>query len=74
VYPVPVRRGEILTINLGSGKARELLIYNASGQKIKHLKVSGLSYIGTSEFAPGTYFIYDLSAPGKTRRFVVTGQ
>jgi PKD domain len=74
VYPVPVRRGEILTINLGSGKARELLIYNASGQKIKHLKASGLSYIGTSEFAPGTYFIYDLSAPGKTRRFVVTGQ
>jgi Secretion system C-terminal sorting domain len=73
IYPVPVRRGEMLTINTGSGKARELQIYNASGQKVKHLKVSGLSYLRTSDLAPGIYFIHDMVAPGNTRRFVVTG-
>jgi hypothetical protein len=72
IYPVPVRKGELLTINTGSNMARELIIFNASGQKMKHLKVSGISYIMTSDLAPGIYIIQDPSTPGKTKRFVVT--
>jgi hypothetical protein len=71
IYPVPVRKGELLTINTGSNLARELIIFNSSGQKIKHLKVSGISYIKTFDLAPGIYIIQDLSEPGKTKRFIV---
>jgi hypothetical protein len=72
IYPVPVRKGEMLTINTGSNLVRELIIYNASGQKMKQLKISGISYIRTSDLAPGIYIIQDLSNPGKTKRFIVT--
>ncbi|HLO80628.1 MAG TPA: T9SS type A sorting domain-containing protein [Chitinophagaceae bacterium] len=72
IYPVPVRAGEMLTINTGSAKQREMVIYNAAGQKIRQLKISGIGYLNTNDLTPGIYFVYDLSRPGNTRKFVVT--
>ena len=59
IYPVPVRRGEMLSITINSNEEVPVVIYSEGGQAIMQLRINGSARIGTAGMAAGTYFVRD---------------
>jgi len=65
LYPMPVRKGEMLNVTSTGLNPLEVVMVNANGQIVRKLKFQGKTQISTNDLAPGLYIIKKLSA-GKT--------
>ena len=72
VFPIPVKRGEVLHIE-GSGEMiSDLIIMNATGQMIRQIKWQGSLDVSTSEMVSGLYFIINKSASkSEIKKFMI---
>jgi hypothetical protein len=61
VFPVPVRRGEVLHIEGSTEKISEVTIMSAAGQIVTQLKWRGTVDVNTAEMVNGLYFIINKS-------------
>ncbi len=57
VFPVPVKKGEKLTIYVGAGNVSEVVLVNALGKKILTTTVHSSTTINTGNLPQGVYFI-----------------
>ena len=72
VFPVPVRRGEVLHIEGPAEKISEITIMSATGQLVTKLTLQGSQDVNTNEMMPGLYFIVNKSGlKTNVKRFVI---
>ena len=72
VFPIPVKRGEVLHIEGSGEKISDLIIMNATGQMIRQIKWQGSLDVSTSEMVSGLYFIINKSASkSEIKKFMI---
>ncbi|HSK14149.1 MAG TPA: metallophosphoesterase, partial [Phnomibacter sp.] len=75
VFPVPVVRGEKLTMVSGHPKPVEITILDGTGRIMERLRINGSLQINTSAFKPGLYFIQTNGPEGRqVAKFMVSSQ
>jgi acid phosphatase type 7 len=57
VYPVPVVRGEMLTISSNSSSPAEISIIDETGRIVHRIRINGSVQVNTGSLKPGLYFI-----------------
>jgi hypothetical protein len=75
VFPVPVRRGEMLNITSSTKKATDLVLINETGNVVKSIKIEGQAKISTSDLPAGVYFLRSRSGEmTEAKKIIVMGR
>jgi hypothetical protein len=72
VFPVPVKRGEMLTIQGASKDPFEITVMNATGVVVRQLKAERTVEISTADMTAGLYYVnYYSDLKTRTKKFMV---
>jgi hypothetical protein len=75
VYPVPVVRGEVLTLTWGGKVPVDVNIVDEAGRVVRRARVNGRLQLATEGLKPGLYLVRKTgTGAGQVAKFMVTAR